>query len=139
VEITLFEKYRTTGFLKKAHDGVYVVPKDNETAVCVRKTGEEELRMPCSVDKTYYEYVKSEGTGVVVGFKDVVINGYIDVDFLEEFSRGSELHFDFQSRSKETVKCAIVYYANNKKHLVPLEDICPLEHKKSKNKDDFER
>jgi hypothetical protein len=134
VEITLFEKYRTTGFLKKAHDGVYVVPKDSETAVCVRKTGEEELEMPCSVDKTYYEHVKSEGTGVVVGFKDVAINGYIDVDYSEGFST-----FDFQSRSKETVKCAIVYYANNKKHLVPLEDICPLEHKKSKKKDDLER
>jgi hypothetical protein len=120
VEITLFEKYRTTGFLKKAHDGVYVVPKDSETAV--------------SVDKTYYEHVKSEGTGVVVGFKDVAINGYIDVDYSEGFST-----FDFQSRSKETVKCAIVYYANNKKHLVPLEDICPLEHKKSKKKDDLER
>lgn len=31
--------------------------------------------------------------------------------------------FYVSKRAKETVKCAVVYYANNLKHYVPLEDL----------------
>ena len=35
--------------------------------------------------------------------------------------------FYVAKRPKETVKCAIVYYANNMKHYVPIEDIVETE------------
>ena len=64
--------------------------------------------------------------GVIVGYKDIVIKGYLDSVYQEECDIGVGVipeAFYVSKRAKETVKCAVVYYANNMKHYVPLEDI----------------
>lgn len=123
----LFKKVSCTGFLKKAHDGKFIyLDKDSLKAdLCSSydTTIEHDID---SAEKTYYEYVNKKFKGVIVGFIDIVVKGYLDVIYEDEVDVGVGVipeKFYVAKRPKETIKCAIVYYANNKKHIVPLEDI----------------
>lgn len=76
--------------------------------------------------KNYFKHVDKNFIGVIVGYKDIVIKGYLDSVYQEECDVGVGVipeAFYVSKRAKETVKCAVVYYANNMKHYVPLEDI----------------
>ena len=129
----LFDKCQCKGFYKPAHDGIWVhLDKTTLTAysmnmnlVDVDNDGTVETDIDC-VEKTYYEHVQLNFSGVIVGFKDLVIKGYLDVIYEDAIDVGLGIipeKFYVAKRPKEIVKCGIVYYANNKKHLVPLEDM----------------
>lgn len=128
--MNLFDKIRCKGFYKPVHDGVWI-ELDNDSLKANKcnssLTGDavEEYNVDC-VEKTYYEHVQSNFSGVIVGFKNLVIKGYLDVNYEDECDVGVDVipeKFYVSKRPKETVKCAIVYYANNMKHYVPIEDI----------------
>lgn len=131
----LFKKVKCKGFYKKVHDGIYIeLDKNTLTATAINTNlidvdgnnygiMEEDVHR---VEKTYYEYVEKRFSGVVVGFVDLVVKGYLDVIYQEPCDVGVGIipeKFYVAKTTKEVVKCAIVYYANNKKHYVPVEDI----------------
>ena len=129
----LFDKCQCKGFYKPAHDGIWIqLDKTTLTAysmnmnlVDIDNDGTVEADIDC-VEKTYYEHVQSNFRGVIVGFKDLVIKGYLDVIYEDECDVGVGVipeKFYVSKRPKEIVKCAIVYYANNMKHYVPIVDI----------------
>lgn len=97
-----------------------VYTSENDFAVEEIKCGEE-------IEKTYYEYVKKPiSKGVIVGFVDLVVSGWIGCEWQDSVDVGVGIipeKFYATKRTKETVKCAVVYYANNMKHYVPLEDV----------------
>ncbi|MEG0365533.1 MAG: hypothetical protein RR585_01765, partial [Coprobacillus sp.] len=76
--------------------------------------GEEEHR------KTYYERKDKSFTGFLVGYKDIVINGIVGVDYND--NPYCECDYIYKQPLK-VCKCAIIYFANNRKRYVPLEDI----------------
>ena len=135
--MNLFDKVKCKGFYKKVKDGIWVrLDKSTLTAysmdinlVDVDNDGTVEADIDC-VEKTYYEHVQANFSGVIVGFKDLVIKGYLDVIYQDECDVGIGVipeKFYVAKRPKETVKCAIVYYANNRKHYVPIGDIVEME------------
>lgn len=78
------------------------------------------------IEKTYFKHVDKNFIGVIVGYKDIVVKGYLDAVYQDECDVGVGVipeAFYVSKRAKETVKCAVVYYANNMKHYVPLEDL----------------
>lgn len=106
----LFEKYKCNGFYKRIYDGVSLDLKGGEEVV----------------EKTYYEYVKKEFRGVVVGSKELLIEAFLCAEFTDSYDTGMGTmpSREWVSKNpKKVVECAIVYYANNKKHLVPINDV----------------
>lgn len=137
----LFKPVICDGFLKPVHDGIYVyLDKTTMTAYAMNSNliddnndGTVESDIDCT-EKTYYEYVQRKFNGIVVGIKDIITQGYLDVNY-EDYDSGYYPYDDYHAdryyqerffvskRPKTTVKCAIVYYANNKKHLVPYDKL----------------
>lgn len=126
----VFDRVKCKGFYKKVWDGIWIgLDKNNLTASKMNSNlcGDaiEEDDVDC-VEKTYYEHVNRNFSGVIVGFKDLVVKGYLDVILQDEVDVGVGVipqKFYVDKRPKDIVKCAIVYYADNKKHFVPLDDI----------------
>lgn len=83
---------------------------------------------PCEgafdVRKYYYQRREQTFCGVVVGFKKVVVEGFLGVDTDYDPYRG-EVERVFKHPDK-VVECARVYYASGKKRLVPLDAVKPL-------------
>lgn len=77
--------------------------------------GEPEL------EKRYYQRKELEFDGIVVGFKNIVTEGYLGVDY-EEPAYGSPFYKVFK-QPKTIVPCAIVFFASNQKRYVPLDAI----------------
>lgn len=137
--IKLFDKVKCKGFYKKVRDGIYVqLDKDNFVADLINANliGVDEDNngiMGEGIDfaeKTYFEYIKQNFKGVIVGFVDLVVKGYLDVIYEDAVDVGIGVipeSFYVKKRPKEIVKCAIVYYANNKKHYVPLSEVAENE------------
>lgn len=132
----LFDKCRCKGFYKQAHDGIWVHLDQTTLTACAMNSnlankdndGTMEEDIDC-VEKTYYEHVQLNFSGVIVGFKDLVVKGYLDVEYQDAVDVGVGTipeKFYVVKRPKEIVKCAIIYYANNMKHYVPIEDIEPI-------------
>ena len=129
----LFEKVRCTGFLKPFKDGKWLrLNMDTFTADAMdnniadwENDGTVENNVE-HIEKTYFQHVNKEFNGVIVGYKDIVVTGYLDVEYYEPIDVGVGVtpeDLRVSKRAKETIRCAVVYYANNKKHYVPLEDI----------------
>lgn len=123
----LFKKVSCTGFLKKAWDGRFItLDKDSLTAnLCDSSlTGDAVIEHDIDrAEKTYYEYVNKKCKGIVVGFIDIVVKGYLDVIYQDAVDVGVGVipeKFYVCKEPKDIERCAIVYYANNKKHLVPI-------------------
>lgn len=127
----LFDKVKCKGFYGKVYDGTYIIlDKDSLKATHMNSNAiesdcivEEDVDR---VEKTYYKHVSRNFSGVIVGFTDLVVTGYLDVIYNDAFETGLGTmpeQFYVEKTAKETVKCAIVYCANNKKHYVPIEDI----------------
>lgn len=130
MEAQLFNKVRCKGFYKPHRDGLYI-ELDKENLKADLKNGyfdtvEEDVDI---AEKTYYKHVEANFSGVIVGYKDLVIVGYLDVIYQDECDVGvgviPEAYY-VAKRPKDVAKCAIVYYADNKKHYVPLEDIVEI-------------
>lgn len=130
--VKLFGKYKCKGFYKKAHDGVFIaLDKENHKAtwmnVSLWNVNDSIIAEDIEVaEKKYYEYVSQNFTGVVVGFIDLVVEGYLDVNYEDAFDTGVGMmpeKFFVSKRPKKITPCAIVYYANNKKHYVPIDNI----------------
>ena len=129
----LFNKCKCKGFYKPHKDGLFIyLDKENLKAdlvnanlACADDDGTVEKDIDCA-EKTYYKHVEQNFSGVIVGYKDLVIVGYLDVIYQDECDVGvgviPEAYY-VAKRAKDVVKCAIVYYADNKKHFVPLDDI----------------
>ena len=83
---------------------------------------------PCEgafdVRKYYYERKTQSFRGVVVGFRKVVVEGFLGVDTDYDPYRG-EVERVFK-HPDVVVECAKVYYASGKRRLVPLEAIKPV-------------
>ena len=132
MQLGLFDKCTFSGFYTKAHDGrfVYLNKKELTADLCdINKWDENDgiIEANCErAEKTYYKHVSANGKGVIVGFIDLVVVGYLDVVYEDECDVGVGVipsAFYVTKTPKEIVKCAIVYYSNNKKHYVPLTDL----------------
>lgn len=132
----LFDKCKCKGFYKKAHDGLFIfLDRENLRAdlvninlACADDMGVVEKDVECA-EKRYYEHKDSNFNGVIVGFVDLVVVGYLDVIYQDACDVGVGIipeKYYIAKRPKETVKCGIVYYANNMKHYVPIEDIVEI-------------
>ena len=129
----IFGKYWCKGFYKKVHDGVCVaLDKKNLRADWINtKLWDQECEGVVEKDietaeKTYFEYVSQNFTGVVVGFVDLIVEGYLDVNYEDAIDTGLGTipeRFYVSKRAKTVIPCAIVYYSNNKKHYVPVDDL----------------
>lgn len=122
----LFDKVRCKGFYAKFNDGKYVfLDTHNLSAdfMCneiVIKAEDERI------EKTYFRHKKMNFSGIVVGFIDLTISAWLDAVWQDAVDVGIGVipeKYYVDKTPKERVKCAIVYYANNKKHYVPLDDI----------------
>lgn len=143
METQLFDKVKCKGFYKTHKDGIFIhLDKTTLTAylmntnlIDVDNDGTAEADIDCA-EKTYYKHVPQNFSGVVVGYKDLVIVGYLDVLYDDAIDTGigtiPEKYY-IAKRPKYVVKCAIVYYADNKKHYVPLEDIVEIIDRWDKN------
>lgn len=131
MEAKLFDKCRCKGFYKKAHDGIFIELDDVDHIANLMNSNsdsvvEEDIEY---AEKRYFEHKDSNFNGVIVGFVDLVVVGYLDVTYDygvdTGFGRTQDKYY-IAKRPKEVVKCAIVYYANNLKHYTPIEDIVEI-------------
>jgi len=91
--MNLFDKVKCKGFYKKVHDGKYLfLDEDSLKAYdgadldCIGNPKEDaEVE---GIEKTYYEYVKGNFSGVIVGFKDLVVKCYLDAIYQEAVDVG---------------------------------------------------
>lgn len=129
----LFDKVKCKGFYKKFNDGRWLyLDKKTLTADAMdnnltdwKNDGTVEKNVEY-IEKTYYQHVDKHFCGVIVGYKDIIVTGYLDAIYEEGCDVGIGVTpeaFYVSKRTKDIVKCAVVYYANNMKHYVPLEDI----------------
>lgn len=128
----MFKKAKCKGFYKKAHDGkcIFLDEENLKAYESIGFDGCYEGEEVDRVEKTYYEYVEKRFGGFVVGFVDLVVKGYLDAIYQEPCDVGVGVipeKFYVAKTPKEIVKCAIVYYANNKKHYVPVDMIEVIE------------
>nr|DAI47949.1 MAG TPA: hypothetical protein [Caudoviricetes sp.] len=131
--MNLFDKVKCKGFYKPFKDGrwLYLDRKtltadamDNNLADG-NNDGTVEKNVEY-IEKTYFKHVDRNFIGVIVGYKNIIVKGYLDAVYQDECDVGVGVipeTFYVSKRAKETVKCAVVYYGNNMKHYVPLEDV----------------
>lgn len=136
MEAKLFDKCRCKGFYKRAHDGLFIhLDRENLKAelininlACADDDGVVEEDIDCA-KKRYYEHKDGNFKGVIVGFVDLVVVGWLDVIYQDACDVGvgviPEKYYIAKS-PKEIVKCAVVYYSNNKKHYAPIDDIVEI-------------
>ena len=124
----LFKKVKCNAYLKKVYDGKFIdVSQDDFKAIYTDYSNLDKLytESTCEGDldflKTYYEFKEKEFTGLVVGIKDVTATAYLVADTGYQYN-GKE-YIDVGKEAKDIYKCAIVYYGNNRKRYVPLENI----------------
>ena len=124
----LFKKVKCNAYLKKVHDGKFIDISQEDfeaTYVDYGNLGKLYTVSECdgSLDflKTYYELIEKEFTGFVVGVKEVTATAYLVADIGYQYN-GKEYIY-VQKEPKDIYKCAIVYYGNNRKRYVPLENI----------------
>ena len=122
----LFDKVKCKGFYKPFKDRRWLyLDRKTLTADAMDNDGTVEKNVEY-IEKTYFKHVDRNFTGVIVGYKDIMVKGYLDAVYQEECDVGVGVipeAFYVSKRAKETVKCAVVYYGNNMKHYVPLEDV----------------
>ena len=134
----LFVKVKCKAYLKKANDGVHIeffdhngmfysnkIVRDTEGAAIAYKNGKQfkDLSDFCgeSVTKIYRERIEEEFTGIVVGYTKINMEGIIGTDW-EYDSYCGEYGHCFKKITKRP-KVAVVYYQNNCKRYVPVEDL----------------
>lgn len=141
----LFVKVKCHAYLRKAHDGIKItiynpdgtlyngttVPDSSYKAVVEGKydfdKGDYNTLADLSewdgsgYEKTYRERVEEEFTGVVVGVTEVNVKGQIGTDWeCDQFGRE---YGHCYKQITDRQKVAVVYFKNNVKRYVPLEDL----------------
>jgi hypothetical protein len=124
----LFKRVICTAFLKKVHDGKFIsVSKDDidEAMYCNTDNPENFTMSECSGDhdflKTYYEVKERPFTGIIVGIKDVIVTAWLVADTNYDYAGREYLRISRDTEKK--IKCAVVYYRNNCKRYVPLDNV----------------
>lgn len=125
----IFNKVRCSGYLKSVSDGRRMEEQpDGSVKYMVR--GEEVPDMKCDRSgkldflKTFYEHTDEEFTGIVTTIKrNVTISHYLAC---KKYGTGQSEVNEFYTVPNESKDCAIVLYDNNKRHVVPLDDIVSL-------------
>lgn len=121
----LFQKVKCKSYLRKIYDGRFIQTYKNDDNLLDCEyvdTNNPNLDIECECDgtleflKTYYERKEKEFYGMLVGFKDIVATGYL---IAETDGYGTII----RKQAKDIVRCAIVYYANNKKRYVPIDEV----------------
>lgn len=141
----MFRPVKCHAYLRKVKDGKYFF-QDNEdrdvrpylrtyTMICGCDENGKEISKECefydgteTLLKTYYERTENEFCGVVVATTMVAVKKmlYADTEFPEY---GPDYRY-IGKETKESVKCARVFYANGKSRLVPLDDLEIMEEEK---------
>jgi len=123
----LFEMVKCNGYLNKAKDSIWIEilsekdTPDNIPDFCIWKNGKAEDNDVEDIEKTYFELKEKVFNGFIVGYKDIIIKGILGASYEEpEYGRD---YIRLYKEPKEIIKCAIVYYGNNRKRYVPVENI----------------
>lgn len=143
METKLFDRVKCKGFYKPHRDGLFIrLDETTLTADLVNanfasadNAGIVEKDIESAI-KTYYKHVERNFSGVIVGFVDLAVTGFLDVIYQDPIHTGLGTipeRFYIAKIAKDVVKCVIVYYADNKKHYVPLEDIVEIIDRWDKN------
>lgn len=134
----LFVHVTCNGYLKKISDGryidvyrgphgngaiqecTYVFGYDSEKCQEIKQDvetydGSRELL------KTYYERKEKRFAGFVVGYKDIIETGWLVCDTADTWQGGEEIIL--RKEPEKITRCAIVYFSDNKKRYVPVEDV----------------
>jgi len=124
--ISLFDACSFNAYYAMVKDGVFI-EMDDETGVVVHSREEsDEYDDEEKCVKTYFARKTATGKGVIVGFVDLHITAELEVMYDDGYDTGvgyrPERHY-VERRPKDIVRCAVVYYANNSKHYVPLDAI----------------
>lgn len=140
----IFIKVKCHAYLRKAHDGIRITIYDTADSVCSNKTVADPSYKALvetfdfdkmeyvtladlsewdgsGYEKTYRERVEEEFTGVVVGITEVNVKGQIGTDW-ECDGFGREYGHCYKQIT-DRQKVAVVYFKNNSKRYVPLEDL----------------
>ena len=140
----LFVKVRCRAYMKMAKDGVFIVMYNPDGTVCedrlmksyngkavaMKRNFEngddievEDLSEFCGqcVEKTYRERVEADFIGVVVGYTTIKANGLIGTDW-NDSPYGGDFGYCFKNTTLAP-KVAVVYFKNNCKRYVLLEDM----------------
>ena len=83
MEVKLFDKCRCKGFYKKVYDGIYIqLDSKSLTADLMNSHSDSVIEedIECA-EKRYYEHKDGNFSGIVVGFIDLVVVGYLDVNY----------------------------------------------------------
>lgn len=140
----LFAKVRCAAYLKKIKDGVHIILFNPDGTICENKhahspdckaiayaydykKGEfveiadlSSFECEC-VEKVFRERIEEEFTGVVVGYTTVKVTGLLGTVWEENYN-GDEFGHCFKE-VKYAPKVAVVYFKNNCKRYVLLEDL----------------
>lgn len=116
----IFKPVTCTGYLvkcKKFDTSIQVNPEDN-TFTVVHDNGDvcEGLK-DIKLDRTYYRMKQERFRGMYVGTRIVIT----EAEVTRSIDKYGVQHYT--KYAKNAVECAIVYYAPNRKHLVPLDCI----------------
>lgn len=139
-----FRTVKCTGYLKKVNDGRFIL---NDNNVCQYvdlnskdKPDEGFYRDECDMCwvkdieeycgsleflKTYYQIVKKEFTGMCVGYKDIIITSWLYMDAYDNYN-GTEIDY-VGKQAKDVIRCGVVYFADNRKRYVPLDNMVELD------------
>lgn len=135
----LFSRVKCRAYLREKKDGIYIEVRGGEgkdvvyeplKAYAVRSVHHSEKTEIIadlsnwdgeSVKKTYRERTEANFTGVVVGYKRIDRSGYIGTNW-ETPLYGREYGYLFKEID-DRPEVAVVYYRNNKKRFVLLDDM----------------
>lgn len=135
----LFIKVKCKAYLRKVTDGVYIQYYNSDGTECFSKfvrdykskaivyngNGKEiaDLSGFCgeSVEKVYRERVAEDFVGFVVGYTKVDVKGIIGTDWESDPYTGEYGHCFKKITERQSV--AVVYFTNNCKRYVPIDDI----------------
>lgn len=140
-KVKLFEKVKCKAYLKEIHDGVRMqiydpsgndfggnrVPNTNYKAIAYKennKIADLSEYDGSAVDKVYRERVETEFKGVIVGYTYLTIKGRIGTDWYDD------PYFEYgycYKLATERPLVGIVYFKNNAKRYVLIEDMEKIE------------
>jgi len=145
--VELFSHVNCTGYMKPIKDGIVIQIYDSNgkfySEKCVKSADckaiaiklnypNEDIELKdlsewCgeTVEKTYYERVEKNFTGVLVGYKKLVTKRYLGTDWCDYYVDDTDRSYGYCFKTpSEVIDVAVVYYKNNCKRYVRLEDIC---------------
>ena len=129
-----FCRVKCKGYMKRINDGRHVIHDDDgwwyidntkhmhpdSYETWTKKI--EDIPTNKEFLKTYYERKEKEFYGVAVGIKKIIVSAYLGVENYNYDAYGEKSDFVYKD-PKETVQCIVVYYAQNKSRLVPVDSI----------------